>query len=312
MKPFFWLSACLILFFSVSLSAASLSVATQNAYNFYNDINDGKFEKVLSSKNYQKRLKRMSKHIAKTLNKPDVIALQEIENFSTLHDLKQRLVKDYQLCYQVVLLNGHKKIAINVGYLVACHLQIKNLSQLFKRSKFKGSNKQLFTRPPLYLNVCNNAQCFHLVNVHLRSMIGLNKKRKRDYVAKKRKQQAEKLATWINAFQTQWPSEKLIVLGDFNALNVSDRIVDVLGIIKGSPAKINELYASKDLISRNLFDLSLQIPSNKRYSYKYKNKQQTLDYVLISQNLVPLSQSIKVTRINYKISDHAGIIAQFK
>jgi len=311
-KCIFLLQTSFIFIFSSTIFAGTFSIATQNAYNFYNDKHDGKNEKVLSTKNYQKRLRRMSSHIVNTLNSPDVIALQEVENFSTLDDLKQILKDNYQQCYQVVLLEGHKKVSINLGYLVACNLQIKNLSQLFKNTQFNRSNRQLFTRPPLYLNVCKQSSCFHLVNVHLRSMIGLNNKRKSRYVAKKRLQQAEAMARWINDYQTQWPKEKLIILGDFNALSVSDRIVDVLGIIKGSASLNNDAYTAKDLVSRNLFDLSLQIPSERRFSYRYKNKQQTLDYILVSQNLVPSNQSIKITPINYKISDHAGIIAQFK
>jgi len=297
--------------FSGIANADLITIATQNAYNFYNDKNNGKHEKVLSTKNYQLRLKRLSKHIAKTLNQPDIIALQEIENFSTLNDLKNTLKTEFSLCYQSVLLNGHKKVAINVAYLVNCQFKIKNLSQLFKNKHLNNTHQKLYTRPPLYINVCRESDCFHIVHVHLRSMIGLNKKRKQTYVAEKRLQQAEKLALWINQFQSQWPNEKLIILGDFNALNISDRFVDVLGIVKGSPSQLNQAYTSSDLIQRDLFDLSLQIPIEKRYSYRYKKKYQTLDYLLISQNLVPFIQSAHYTELNYKVSDHAALVAQF-
>ncbi len=297
--------------FSGIAHADFISIATQNAYNFYNDKNNGKREKVLSTKNYQLRLKRLSKHIAKTLNQPDIIALQEIENFATLNDLKIKLQSEFNICYQSVLLDGHKKVAINVAYLISCQFKIKNLSQLFKNKHLNNSRQKLYTRPPLYINVCRESDCFHIVNVHLRSMIGLNKKRKQTYVAKKRLQQAETLASWVNQFQNKWPDKKLIILGDFNALNISDRFVDVLGIIKGAPSQLNQKYISSDLIQRNLFDISLQIPIEKRYSYRYKKKHQTLDYLLISQNLVPFIQSAHYTTLNYKVSDHAGLVAQF-
>ncbi len=302
---------CFTLLWASLVQAAPISIATQNTYNFYNAKDDGKKEKVLSKTNYQLRLKRMSKHIAYTLDKPDIIALQEVENFATLSDLKNVLEKDFGLCYQAVLLNGHKRVSINVAYLVNCEFSIDNLSQLFKSHSLKNIKKKLFTRPPLYINLCKKDQCLHIVNVHLSSMIGLNNVKKRRYVATKRLQQAETLAIWINQFQKKWPEEKLIVLGDFNALNVSDQYVDVLGIIKGSPALFNELYPSSDLIKRNLFDLSLQIPINERYSYRYKKKQQILDYVLVSQNLISSTKSIQYTNINYKVSDHAGLVTLF-
>lgn len=301
----------LILFDINIAQAEALSIATQNAYNFYNAKDDGKKEKVLSTANYHLRLSRMSKHIALILNKPDILALQEIENLATLNDLKNKLKTDFELCYQAVLLEGHKETSINLAYLVNCDFSIKDLSQLFKSQSLKGSHKQLFTRPPLYINLCKKKQCIHIVNVHLRSMIGLSRVKKRHFVATKRLQQATALALWINQFQTQWPKQKLIILGDFNALDVSDKYVDVLGIIKGTASQFNEYYPSSDLIKRNLFDLSLQIPLKDRYSYRYKKKQQQLDYLLLSQNLITTTQFVKYTDINYKVSDHAGLLASF-
>ncbi len=294
-----------------SVFADSVSIATQNAYNFFNDQHDGKREKVISSKNYRLRLTRMANHIAEKLKAPDILALQEVENFSTLNDLKNELNRNFGLCYQVVLLNGHKKVAINLGYLVHCDFEINNLSQLFKDKSLARSKNNLFTRPPLYLKVCKKNSCLHLLNLHLRSMIGLNKRKKRHYVAQKRHQQAQYVARWINQFQTRWPNEKLIVLGDFNALRISDRFVDVLGIIKGRHSQVNEAYTSEDLIQRNLFDLSLQIPVKDRFSYRYKKRNQSLDYLLVSKNLVPLLTAIRYTKINYKVSDHAGLVAHF-
>lgn len=301
----------LILLFSHNASAGKITIATQNAYNFFNATSDGKKEKVLSNKNYQLRLKRMSRHIVMTLGKPDIIALQEIENFNTLNDLKHKIQQDYNFCYQAVLLDGHKKVAINVAYLISCQLTIKNLSQLFKKQKLENSQNKLFTRPPLYINVCQQKQCIHLVNVHLRSMIGLNRIKKRRYVATKRLQQSETLALWINEFQQQWPDERLMVLGDFNALKISDSYVDVLGIIRGTPSQLNELFPSSDLVTRNLFDLSLQIPVKNRFSYRYKKKLQILDYLLISHNLISTNRAIRYTPIDYKVSDHAGLVALF-
>ncbi|MBL7003275.1 MAG: endonuclease/exonuclease/phosphatase family protein [Gammaproteobacteria bacterium] len=314
-KPYFVLFGCLLTFIYPTLSPAetnNLTIATQNAYNFFNDENDGKSEKILSTKNYQLRLKRLTQYVVKTLNAPDIIAFQEIENFKTLNDLKVKLSTTYQLCYQVALLNGHKKVAINVGFLINCDYKIKNISQLFKSIKLKSTNKFLYTRPPLYLNVCKKEHCFHIVNVHLRSMLGLKKRKKTRYVQHKRFEQAQHLAKWINQFQLKNIKGKLIILGDFNALNVSDEYVDVLGIIKGTPSNVTKRLISEDLVENNLLDLTLQIPLKQRFSYRYKKKQQILDYILVSKNLVTDLESIKFSQINYKVSDHAGLVATFK
>lgn len=285
-----------------------ISIATQNAYNFYNDKDDHKKERLINSNNYQLRLTRLATQLIEVLKSPDIIALQEVENFDTLYDLKRVINKRYQQCYEPVLFEGHVIISINVAYLVRCNLTIKNTSQLFKTKKLTKHSKALFTRPPLYLEVCTtNQQCLHLVNVHLRSMLGLKSIKKRQYVIHKRHQQAKQIALWIEQFQTQWPDKSLVILGDFNALKGSDRFVDVLGIIKGSQTQLFEQQEQKKIVHKSLFDPSLRLNLENRVSYIYKNNKQSIDYILISQNLTSRVESIFFSPINYLVSDHAGI-----
>lgn len=302
----------------LSLSAAfhthadgqTISITTQNAYNFLNDQKDGKREKVLSAKNYALRLKRLSNHLANNLGSSDIIALQEVENLNTLIDLKAELNDRHNLCYQAILLESQSNISINVGYLIDCQFKIKNLSALFKNKLVEPFNKALFTRPPLYLHICKHENCLHLINVHMRSMLGIKHKKKSYYVKQKRLQQAQHLAQWINRFQNKWPNEKLIVLGDFNALNTSDQYVDVLGIIKGDSTSSNVQFNVKDLVEKNLFDISSMIPFEQRVSYVYRKKPQVLDYILVSKNTVPSIQNARFSDIDYRVSDHAGLVVQ--
>ena len=141
-------------------------------------------------------------------------------------------------------------------------------------------------------------------------MKGLNSSRQRKRVSLKRKQQAETLARWINKFQSQNPRKKLMIIGDFNALTPSDSYVDSLGTIIGEPDQKRPKLKSPDLIDNNLIDVTLRVKAKSRYSYRYKKRNQLLDYLLISKNLKPLVKSISFSPIDYKFSDHGALKAQ--
>ena len=102
-----------------------------------------------------------------------------------------------------------------------------------------------------------------------------------------------------------------MILGDFNALTPSDSHVDVAGIILGNPDNTRVKKPAKDLISNDLTDLTRQIPPQYRYSYIYKGKKQILDYLFVGADFEPGLENIEFTRIEYRFSDHAGLIADF-
>ncbi len=54
-------------------------------------------------------------------------------------------------------------------------------------------------------------------------------------VRAKRLAQAEFLANLIQARQAANPSERIVSVGDYNAFEVNDGYVDVIGSVKGTP-----------------------------------------------------------------------------
>jgi predicted extracellular nuclease len=174
------------------------------------------------------------------------------------------------------------------------------------------TDQPLFTRPPLYLEACYIENCISLLNVHLRSMRGIDSRKKGERVRRKRLQQAETIAAWSNRFQQSRQGESLLLLGDFNALTPGDKHVDVAGIIRGNPDNSAVRLPARDLIEPDLVDLTELIPAPKRYSFIFRQKKQQLDYMFVNQSFGAEVETIAFSRIDYHFSDHGGLLAWFK
>jgi uncharacterized protein len=291
-------------------AAETLSLVSQNMNRFFDDKDDGQHEKIVKPKTYLKRVKQLTERIITSFAQPDILALQEVENLDILQDVVKRLKKN-GLDYEAVLMEGNDISGIDVGFLVKKHYRVTQQSQLFRRLRFTDSDNYLFSRPPLLIEVCKN-DCTTIVNIHLRSMRGLRGKKDRYRVVNKRKLQAETLAQWVNQFQNLHPQHRLILVGDFNALPLSDSYVDVIGTIRGQPDQIRPKWKSRDLVEKDLKDLTLSVPAMNRFSYLYKKHKQQLDYLFISDSKNYRLNSLKFDHLDYKFSDHAALIAELE
>lgn len=301
-----------ILLLACSTSQASetdFTLVSQNLRHFYDDQPNSGKGKVYSSRKYKKRLNSLINKISTDFKLPDIIAFQEIENRSILQQISRQLQKRQQKSYRSVLIEGNDISGMDVGFLIDKKFQIKSTKALFQHQKFNKNRESLFSRPPLAVELCLK-KCITIINVHLRSMRGLKKKRHSRRVSLKRLSQAETLANWIDKTQNRLPEKKLIVVGDFNALTPSDSFVDSLGTIIGNPDQNLPRWKSPDLIRTDLINTSLLVKPAKRFSYRYKKSNQLLDYLLISENWHSNIQSIEYSTIDYHFSDHAAILAK--
>lgn len=295
-----------------SLAASELfRILSQNMNQMFDDVDDGLQEKVLSRGRYRQKIKTAAKKFANRYGLPQVIALQEVENLRVLRHLALEIRDRYRVVYRPVLIPGQDISAINVGFLVRADLQIKAVEQLFA-DRTVASGYPLFSRPPLYLQVCKAQQCLSLLNLHLRSMRGIDSERDGKRVRQKRHLQAQTIAAWSNEFQHDRAGESLILLGDFNALTPSDDHVDVTGTLRGDPDQHKPQLRSADLVDPDFIDLTRRIPDKKRYSYIFRRKKQQLDYLFVNYDFEPELESIRFGSIDYRLSDHAGLLAEFK
>ncbi len=315
LKAFLWLFLWAI-FAGQALASDSFRVISQNMHRLFDDVDNGrKFETVLSTKEFRKKSTLAAQKFIVDFELPDIMALQEVENINTLNQIIHHIQQTSGARYKAVLKEGNDVSGIDIGFLIKSEYQIKSVKQLFKKNTLVSSHSRgkspLFSRPPLLIEVCKQSNCITVLNLHLRSMRGMRSKSKGHRVRTKRLQQASAIARWIDQYQRTHSEQSLMVLGDLNALFPPDRYIDVVGTIIGKPDNRNTQLSSQDLIQNDLIDLTQLIPHKKRYSYIYKKNKQVIDYMLINHQFKPRLKHIRFSQIDYRFSDHAGLIADF-
>jgi len=302
----------LLVLTSAAANADSLRILSQNMHRLFDNIDDGNNEKILSRSRFQQRVKNAAKKFGGDFELPHIIALQEVENLYVMQQIAGEIRDRYHTDYRLVLIPGQDISGINLAFLVRFDIEIKKTAQLFRHEKFKLTGNPLFSRPPLYLEACAVENCISLLNVHLRSMRGINSDRDGKRVSGKRRRQAETIAAWSNRFQQSRSGVSLLLLGDFNALTPSDGHVDVAGIIRGNPDNRTARLPGRDLLEPDLVDITELIPQANRYSFIFRHHKQQLDYMLVNQSFAADVADIAFSRIDYQFSDHAGLIAEFE
>jgi hypothetical protein len=304
--------ALLLVLVAPTANAESLRILSQNMNRLFDNIDDGNNEQILSRDRFRQRVKSAARKFGDEFGLPQIIALQEVENRYVLQQIAAEIRHRYQVDYVLVLIPGQDVSGINLGFLVRVDVQIKKVEQLFRGAKFELTGNPLFSRPPLYLEACIVENCISLLNVHLRSMRGIDSARDGKRVAGKRRRQAASIAAWSNRFQQSRAGASLLLLGDFNALTPSDKHVDIAGIIRGNPDNKRAKLPGRDLVEPDLVDLTELIPPAKRYSYIFRRNKQQLDYMFVNQSFTANVENIAFSRIDYHFSDHAGLLAWFE
>ncbi|MFL6466525.1 MAG: endonuclease/exonuclease/phosphatase family protein, partial [Pyrinomonadaceae bacterium] len=293
------------------------SIAGMNLENFFDDKDDPDIkEDILTPEAFQRRLKKISAAIRDYMATPDVIGVVEAENLDSLKRLADRINKDAVGAgkpdpkYDAFLIDGNDGRGIDVGFLVkTSHVKVLESKQFGKSEKFKnpntGEENSLNDRPPLMIRVSiEDAKSgkpfeFTVVANHLKSFIGFNDPKQMENVRLKKKLQAEFLARWVEERQKANPEERIMLLGDFNAFQFNDGVMDMIGTIKGKPsAKDTVLMPSEDLVTRDLIDLVDAIAVGQRYSYVFDGNAQVLDHVIINEPLRKHINGFGFIRIN--------------
>ncbi len=279
------------------------SIAGMNLENFFDDQDDpGIKEEVVSTEALNKRLKKISMAIRDVMKSPDVIGTVEVENLAVLKRLADRLNADTKAAgkpdpqYQAFLIDGNDARGIDVGFIVkTSRIKVIETKQFGKSEKFENPSlseeMSLNDRPPLMLraSVIDPASDkpfeFTVVVNHLKSLLGYDDPKRMEGVRLKKKLQAEFLAKFVQERQKADPNENIALIGDFNAFQFNDGILDVVGTIKGKPAGKDEvLNWSSDLVDPDMVDLVDLINQSERYSYTYRDEgnAETIDHIIVS------------------------------
>ena len=271
-------------------------VASQNLFNLDADDSD-----------YADRLTKFSDLIRNVLRAPDILGVQELESQTELDGLAaQILADDPSLVYTVQFLPANFGSAI--GFLVRDTVTINSLAQ-FQESEtfdFDGNTFNLHDRPPLVLNATYNDAVnpftIEVVLLHLRSLIDNETD---EFVQTKRNLQATRVSDELQAMQTADPDANILVIGDLNAYEFTDGIVDVLGQLTGSPDPLGALIPATDVVNPDFTNLVRGLPPEERYSFIRNGDAGALDHALASEAIVCSVQDFQFGRVNADFYDSA-------
>ena len=299
------------------------AVAGMNLENFFDDEDDPAIkEDILTAAAFERRLKKISAVIRDYLRTPAIIGVVEVENLPALRRLAERLNADAVAAgrpdpkYQAFLAEGNDGRGIDNGFLVStARVKVIDVKQVGKDEKYKnpltGDEIFLNDRPPLVLRAAvtdpRSGTPIELTVVanHLKSFLGYNDPKQSDNVRMKKRLQAEFLAKWAASEQKEHPDVRILLLGDLNAYQFSDGIVDVVGTIKGTPAAADQVInPSLDLVDPDLFDLVDSISAASRYSYVFDGNAQAIDHMIVNDALRKFVIGFGYARVN---ADHPEI-----
>lgn len=310
------------------------TIATQNVENLYDTIDDpnvadNTFEDYVPDDEaaYQLKLRKLAAQIRIVLNALDIVAVQEVENLHALSDLAAQIqADDPAIAYDVCLLQGNDGRGINNGYLIRVdRVRVLDCIQMPGSIEARASSGgALHDRPPLVLEaelLLEDDAVFPvtLINLHNKSLSGSDT----TPVQIQRMEQAADTARYIQSRINENPDIHLIVLGDLNAFQFSDGLVDMVGIISGTHDPTAALHApAEDLLEPNLINQVLRVPEANRYSYIFNHNSQVLDHILTTPGLDALVTDIQISRGNadallfwaeedngaFRSSDHDGIV----
>ena len=284
--------------------STELTVASFNMERFFDTTDDpGISDVALTTTAFNNRLNKASLVIRNVMRTPDVIGVEEMENLPTLQAVANKVNTDAVAAgqpnpnYQAYLVEGNDVGGIDVGFLVkAARVSVVDVTQFGKTTTYtnpnNGQQELLNDRPPLVLRATISAAngspyAFTVIVNHLRSLGSIDDPVDGNRVRTKRRAQAEYLANLIQGRQAADPTENIISVGDYNAFDVNDGYVDVIGTIKGTPAPPDQVVlASPDLVNPDLTDLVSTLPADQRYSYTFDGNAQVLDHELVNQPMM--------------------------
>lgn len=275
------------------------TVASFNLERFFDTVDDPTIsDAVLKITAFANRLNKASLAIRTMGQYPDILGVQEVENLTTLQALASKINDDAVAAgapnpyYAAYLEEGNDPGGIDVGFLVRTdRVVVHDVVQEGKDATYvepSGVVSLLNDRPPLVLtaNVTGPTGTLPVTVIvnHLRSLSDVDNLTD-GRVRAKRLAQAEFLANLIQDRQIADPHERIVSVGDYNAYEVNDGYVDVMGVIRGAPAPADQdvLAGPALLVNPTLTDLVTTLPAEQRYSYSYDGSAQVLDHILVNE-----------------------------
>lgn len=316
-----------------------LTVASLNALDLFDTVDDPyKADDVLTPAEYAHNSLKRAAAICDPmgLNRPNLIALQEVENDTVLQKLVGDIAANCGVTYNFYTLAGPDNRSIEVAYLTrsdrvtvlavndrqAC--SAKNWGVTYEPGDHpadvvcSGSTPYyLFNRPPLEMTAqvtLNGAvRTFHVINNHFKSKLTDAACATAD-CTDWRVEQAQFVDSLVDGILSAESNAAIIVLGDLNDFDNS--------------APLDILDKTSGVLTNTWDDLpgppSTGQGSIRRYAYIHNGVSQVLDHILISDALNTVPRLFSPRHINadwpgthaadnsmYGSSDHDFLVAGF-
>ncbi len=291
--------------------AGELTVASQNLFRLFDTVDDDNNatdcdddDETATPQQFADRLAKFSLQIREVLGAPDVLAVSEVENLSTLQSVAAKLnADDPSLGYTAYLEEGNDVGCIDVGFLLRDTIDVDSIEQFGKDDTFVFNSTTfiLNDRPPLVLrgSYTGNGAPFPIaaISVHQRSLSGIEGA-DGPRIREKRHQQALRLSQFIQGLQTATPGIRLIAIGDFNAFEFTDGYVDVMGQVTGNPDPAGAMIPATDEVNPDLTNQTFSETPDQRYSFVFDGSAQALDHGVTSQGLAAFMRGAEHSRGN--------------
>ncbi len=286
-------------------TAGEITVAVWNMENFTAAATD---------------LAKASLAIRDFLRLPDILATIEMNSPTALATLATTVNNDAVAAglpnpnYQTRIVTPPNPGSQNIGFLVKGDVTILSATQQLASRTFldptDNTSDVTFDRPPLVLEAqatrAGKTIQFTVIGNHLLSLLDIDNENPSGFATvaarrrAKRKDQAEAMAQYLQQRLSANPSERIFMVGDFNAFEVNDGYVDVLNGIRGVPAAPGQAVATVAdfLDATTLSNMLSALPANERYSFSFQGSAQTLDHILYTPNLQPRFSRAAYARVS--------------
>ena len=320
-------------------NTSEVTIATQNMYRFFDDINDPLIndfdEDNTTQAEFLARSAQASLYFRTKMHSPDIIFLQEIENIESVQAIADRMnTDDPSHTYSAYLEVGNDIGGIDIGILTKETVSNITITQLGANETLAYNPppppelpRKLHDRPPLLIKATITkggfSQEINVLGVHMRSRSGITGSQ-RTRIRNKHLEQALSVANMVQDIQTLSPSVPLIVTGDFNDFEFSDGYADVVGEIKGMVDPVKNLLSSNgsSVVTPTLVNAIDTLAIDEKYSFIFRGTIQALEHMLINDSALLLMSDVAFVRGNadsplkYRgdysqllaMSDHDGLI----
>jgi predicted extracellular nuclease len=238
-------------------SPRQLRVASFNVENYFpvgGQLDGG----TVSEEEFAEKTARLTDAINDRLERPEIIAVQEVYDLATLQTLARSAGG-----YTAYLEEGNDDRGIDVGFLVKDGIRVGDVTQYGKDAQgpqgFDCSDVEggLFDRPPLAVEVtARGFGGFTVFSNHFASKAAPDECR-----------EAQAAFVRDRVAELEDEGERVVVAGDLNAFEDEG----ALRILEDGTTSLD-----------NLWDLA---PEEERYSFQFGGRLQTLDHILVTRAL---------------------------